>query len=52
MDMLALPVRKPDLLQRISHREVSEHLAFQSATPLLALPEKPCSQRRETPAGC
>lgn len=41
VNMLALPVHKQDLFERIFHTSVSETLAFQSTIPLLALPEKP-----------
>jgi nucleotide-binding universal stress UspA family protein len=40
-DMLALSVHKPDFLERLFHKSVSEKLVFQSSLPLLALPEKP-----------
>jgi nucleotide-binding universal stress UspA family protein len=41
VDMLALSVHKPDLLERIFHTSVSKALAFHSTLPLLALPEAP-----------
>jgi nucleotide-binding universal stress UspA family protein len=48
VNMLALPVHKPDLIERIFHTRVSETLAFQTAIPLLALPEKPCRHAQAT----
>jgi nucleotide-binding universal stress UspA family protein len=51
IDMLALGVHKPDLLERIFHSSMSEDLAFQTTIPLLALPEKPYRPALSVQAG-
>jgi nucleotide-binding universal stress UspA family protein len=38
VDMLALSVHKPDLLERLFHTSVSQELAFHATLPLLGLP--------------
>jgi nucleotide-binding universal stress UspA family protein len=50
VDLLALSVHKPDLLEKVFHTSVSQELAFQTTLPLLALPEKPYQKRPATRA--
>jgi nucleotide-binding universal stress UspA family protein len=48
IDLLAVCVHKPDILEKIFHTSVSQELAFESAIPLLALPEKPYQYHKDT----
>jgi nucleotide-binding universal stress UspA family protein len=43
MDLLAVSVYQPDMLEKIFHTGVSQQLAYHSRIPLLALPLKPYS---------
>jgi nucleotide-binding universal stress UspA family protein len=47
IDLLAVCVHKPDILEKIFHTSVSQELAFESAIPLLALPEKPYHHKKD-----
>ncbi|WP_170252545.1 universal stress protein [Adhaeribacter aerolatus] len=46
IDLLAVCVHKPDILEKIFHTSVSRELAFQSNIPLLTLPDKPYHHRK------
>ncbi|KAA5539937.1 universal stress protein [Adhaeribacter rhizoryzae] len=48
IDILALSVYEPDMLERIFHNSVSEQLVYRSQIPLLALSSKPYSVKKTT----